>query len=177
MMTLTLRTARGALALVGVLFASLVSAQSYYIAFAGTPGSIACTTTTFSLGPGVTYSWNLPPGGLVDVVGTAGATIIASGVQSLGADSGTSPLVGGPMPYTLTPFPYTVKYLLTPQIPGAGPSGFSFDCLSAVGSNFQIIGAGNYGAIPTLSEWGLIALATLLAAASLVTLRRRRVRR
>ena len=108
MTTLTLRTSRCALALLGVLFVGLVSAQSYYIAFSGTPSSIACTTTDFSL--------------------------------------------------------------------GAGSSGFSFDCASAIGTNFQIIGAGNFGSIPTLSEWGLAALATLLAAASLVTLRRRRAR-
>jgi len=169
---------RCALMVAGTLFAGLVSAQSYFITFSGTPSSIACTNTGFTLGAGVTYTWNLPPGTLVSIVGNAGATLISSAVQSLGADSGSSPLVGGPTPYASTSFPYTVKYVLAPQYPGATASSFSFDCASAVGTNFQIINGGIFGSnpVPTLGQWGLLALATLLAAASLVMLRRREVR-
>jgi IPTL-CTERM motif len=175
----SLRIAKWGLALLGALFATLVSAQSYFITFSGTPSSIACTNTNFTLGAGASYSWNLPSAGtLVNIVGTAGSTVISSGPQTLGAASGTSPLVGGAS-FVSTPFPYTVQYLLTPQFPGATTSGFSFLCASATGTNFTILNGGVFGnnPVPTLNKWGLLILATLLAAASVMLLRRRLARR
>lgn len=175
--------ARSAVALAVLLFAGLASAQSsqsYFIAFAGAPGSIACTNTGFSFAPGFGYTWNLPPSNtIVNVVGTAGATVIQSGPFDFIASTGSAPVNGGPAPYASIPFPYTVKYQLAPTFPGASASTFSFDCASAVGTNFSFANGALFGlsAVPALDTLGLFALATLLGCASLLALRRRKAQR
>lgn len=170
---------RYGLSLAIMLCATVVSAQSYFISFAGTPSSIACTNTSFAFGAGLTYSWNLPSASTpIQIVGKAGATIISSGPQTFPTASGSGPIIGGPT-YGSTPFPYTVTYTLTPQIPGATTSSFSFLCASATGSNFTFANGGPFGiaSIPTLDRWELLMLVALLGVASVFLIRRRSGRR
>ena len=78
------------------------------------------------------------------------------------------------------PLPYTWSILITPVYTGAGTTTFSYDCVDGVGVNFRISNAPPFGpastsaAIPTLDAWALAALAAILAASSLLVLRRRR---
>jgi hypothetical protein len=163
-----------ALSLAVMLFATAVSAQSFFIRFAGTPSSIACTNTSFTLGPGVTYDWNLPSASTpVHIVGTANGTIIQDVSNPFGSASGSSPLTGGPPAFASTPFPFTVTYTLTPQVADATTSSFSFLCASATGTNFTFTNGAPFSIlVPTLDRWGLLALTALLGAASLLVLRR-----
>ncbi len=157
------------------LFGGAAAAQTYNITFSGAPSSIACTNTDFTLAPGVSYSWSLPSGATaVTVTGTANGAVIQSDKTEFGSATGSAPLVGGPLPYASTAFPYTVVYTLRPDLPGASASSFSFVCASATGTNFSFINGGPFTiSIPTLDGWGLMALASLLATASIMLLRRR----
>jgi IPTL-CTERM motif len=175
MRTRALPFAVAGMALSLTLFGGVAAAQSYNITFAGAPSSIACSNTDFALGPGLTYSWSLPSATTkVLIVGTVGSTVIQSSAAPFGTATGTGVVVGGPAPYASTPFPYTVTYTLRPEAFGATTSSFSFLCASATGTNFSFNNGGPFTtSIPTLDRWGLFTLATLLAAVSLVLLRRR----
>jgi len=94
---------------------------------------------------------------------------------TLPAASGNLPLTGSAGTFESTPFPYTFTYSITPQLPGATTSSFSFLCASTSGTNFTIINGAAFGEAPisTLNQWGLLILAILLAAMAVVLLRRR----
>ncbi len=96
MRTRALHFAVAGMALALALFGGVAAAQSYNITFAGAPSSIACSNTDFTLGPGLTYSWNLPSATTkVLIVGTAGSTVIQSGAAPFGTATGTGVVVGG----------------------------------------------------------------------------------
>jgi hypothetical protein len=179
-----LRTMLAGLMLASALMAAGESgAQTWSLSMSGAPASITCTNTSVTIAPGVNVTWSLPSAATqVHQVGTVGATTILDSLTGLPGPAGTLGISGTPPSFASTPFPYTFKYTLIPVIPGfpgvPTTSSFSFLCASAVGTNFAIVNGGPFStAIPTLSEWGLLLLATLLAASAVVLLRRRLARK
>ncbi len=162
-----------------VLGATLVAggahAGGYFLNFSGTPSVMGCTDHSYVVGTGISYSWNLPSNNpAVHVTITAGTATVTDISDSLSGPSGTVNLpllVANPFP-TQTP-PYPVTYTITPLIPGASSSSFSFVCGGAAGSNFTITNGASFGyTIPTLDPFWLIALVGLLWLVALRALRR-----
>jgi len=182
---MTRRDLRGALLLllVSALFvAGEAAGQTYFFVVSGVPSSITCTTTLSNIGgTGLDISWNLPMPGTVRSVLTVGGVVVYDQVQAPLGPSGTFVSFHQTTTWT-TPMrlPYTWSILITPVYTGAGTTTFSYDCVDGVGVNFRISNAPPFGpgstsaAIPTLDGWALAVLAAILAASSLLMVRRRR---
>ena len=121
---------------------SAAAAPTHFYKFSGKPGSIACTTTSNTLAPGLVVSWNLPEatGVLTDVI--VGKAVVHHDVQMPDALSGSVKLEADTTSWT-TPvdMPYKVVHSVTPQSPGAGTSTLTFDCVNGKGTNFRISNA------------------------------------
>lgn len=114
-----------------------------------------------SFGSGVSVPASVGTGSMVGFTGSLGDVAVPSGYVSgtpLGASSATwtgATLAG----LGLTPGTYTWTW-------GAGPTADSFTVVISAAPQTQ--------AIPTLSEWGVIGLSSLLALFGLARMRRRR---
>lgn len=177
-----MRTLRGLICLLllsGLGAAGEVAGQTYFFAVSGVPSTITCTpTSSFIGGTGLDISWNLPMPGTVRSVLTVGGVVVYDQVQAPLGPSGTFENFRQTTTWTTpTPLPYTWSILITPVYTGAGTTTFGYDCVDGVGINFRISNAPPFGPsvtaapIPTLAQWALIALATILAVLSLQVLK------
>jgi hypothetical protein len=117
------------------------AASPYFITVTGSP-SITCTTTSFTIGAGLTASWNFKPGSAQNIVGSFyinGALINATDPSSLaGIPSPQAiPSISSSAPYTAA-FPYTVKYVVMPVDTDTDGVAVSFNCNGPVGSGLSI---------------------------------------
>src|SRR5258706_10165310 len=106
-----------------------IAQTTYFLTFTGTPASLTCTTTSVTSTPGLVVNWNLTASTQVLTTTTAGGTLVKQKLDALPAASGTLGLDGTtnfPSPVAM---PYTVVYALTPELPGAGTTPFSVDCV------------------------------------------------
>jgi len=122
--------------------ASAAAASQYYLTVTGTPSTITCTTTNFTIGTGLTVAWNFKPGSAQKVDGTsyvAGA-LLASGTLDLSTYTSPVPFPSVPSSQYPTPvsFPYDVEYRVMPQDADTDGVAVSFKCDVTGYSNFRI---------------------------------------
>jgi hypothetical protein len=118
------------------------AASPYFITVSGTPASITCNTTSFTIGSGLTASWNFAPGSSQQIVSSfyINGTLINSTLpQSLsGIPSPQSlPSLSSNVAYSAT-IPYSVSYIVMPVDPDTDGVSVTFTCGASGGTNFKI---------------------------------------
>ena len=162
-----------ALALLG--FAALTcggaAAQSFFGLLSGVPSPITCTNTSFTVGPGLTYSWNLPAEELrvsvVSTFGVGGQNFNNTSIATAAGTAGTIPVQFTSQPFGPIAFPYTFTQTFTPVAAGSTSSSYSFRCAGPTGSDFTISNGAPFGPardysdvyyIPLESGWGIFVV-------------------
>jgi hypothetical protein len=147
------------------------AAQSFFGRMSGAPSSITCTNTSFTVGPGLTYSWNLPAEELratvVSTFGVGGQNFSTTTSVTAAGPAGTIPLQIVPPPYGPIAFPYTFTQTFTPVATGGTSSSYSFRCAGPTASDFTIANGAPFGPardysdvyyIPAESGWGMFVV-------------------
>ncbi|MFO1324906.1 MAG: choice-of-anchor D domain-containing protein [Burkholderiales bacterium] len=143
-MTFELRISR-IFAIASLLAASTAAgaASQYYFTITGSPSAIACANDSYSFGSGATASWNfVSSGSTLTVDGSLyiNNVLTASTTQTVPAPSGSQPLSGGNQyPYTSTPYPYTLNYVVVPRDPDTDGVTVSWTCTANGGTNFKVV--------------------------------------
>lgn len=161
----------------GMFVQTAAHAQSGFFISYSFLGIASCSPTT--LQGAVTASYNLPAGSsnlLTSISINGGPAIVDTFTINPPAATANALPFSYPIP-TTTP-PYTIAALVFPaqggSVVGTGASArYTCNPDGTVSAEFGGTSNGGGAAIPTLSEWGLIGLATLLALATWIQLRRR----
>ncbi|MFO1317920.1 MAG: choice-of-anchor D domain-containing protein [Burkholderiales bacterium] len=119
--------------------AGATAASTYFVTVAGTPASIACTNTGFTFGSTVTLQWQLKSTtSAIDINVFINGGLVGTTTVTPGSTSGSAPIGANPSDqYPSTPFPYTLRIEAQPQDSYTDGVQASFDCPSAVGTNWN----------------------------------------
>jgi IPTL-CTERM motif len=159
----------------GMLVQADARAQAGFFITYSLLGVASCDATHLEGTVTATYNLPAPPNNLFSSIAINGGPPITD-LSTINPPLATSPLVFN-LPVPSTPQPYTIRAIVFPALngatTGAGVSAtYTCNANGTVTAVFDPVVAGGI-AVPTLSQWGLAALASLLALGSWLQLRRK----